>query len=350
MLALDAGEPYRICRALMTEVTYTAAAGEVGSRRTKRLIDLAGGIADRIDNDHARGLVSLAGGIGGVLEGQWLRGLASCEAAEAILRDFCINVWWERTSGYVYSNWALAMLGRLADLGGRGRPRLREAEERGDLYASTNLRTGIANLAHLAEDNPETARTEADEAIRPWSGSGFTTQHAYDLLAQAHIDLYTDEPQAARERIARSWPELKASRLSRVQLLHLQLLYLRGRAALAVAVGGDKPVAKEALKDAKTMSAARAGWADPLASLLRAGEAAIRADENTAHRELERAAEGFDARDMVIFAAAARRRLGVLLGGDTGEAMVAASDQLMRRERVKDPARFTALLAPGFDI
>ena len=60
----------------------------------------------------------------------------------------------------------------------------------------------------------------------------------------------------------------------------------------------------------------------------------------------EAAAEGFDRHGMAMHAAAARRRLGMLLGGDAGDALVAAADAQMTAQGVVDPVRFTAMFAP----
>ncbi|HKW02173.1 MAG TPA: hypothetical protein VJN96_20290, partial [Vicinamibacterales bacterium] len=51
--------------------------------------------------------------------------------------------------------------------------------------------------------------------------------------------------------------------------------------------------------------------------------------------------------DMRLCAAAARRRRGELLGGTEGRAAIAAVDAWMAANTIKNPARMTAMLAPG---
>jgi hypothetical protein len=89
-------------------------------------------------------------------------------------------------------------------------------------------------------------------------------------------------------------------------------------------------------------------WTGAQAALLRAGVASLRGDDVSAAARLGEAIAGFDAVGIVHFAAAARRRLGELLGGDEGRALIARSDAWMAAQPVKGPARMTACLAPGF--
>jgi hypothetical protein len=63
---------------------------------------------------------------------------------------------------------------------------------------------------------------------------------------------------------------------------------------------------------------------------------------------LAKAECGFDRADMALYAEAARRTKGEVLGGDEGRALVYASDSWMTSQNIKNPARLTAMLAPGF--
>jgi hypothetical protein len=51
---------------------------------------------------------------------------------------------------------------------------------------------------------------------------------------------------------------------------------------------------------------------------------------------------------MNLYAACARRQLGVLVGGDEGDALVSRGDAFMRQQGIVRPDRFAAMLVPGF--
>jgi hypothetical protein len=58
----------------------------------------------------------------------------------------------------------------------------------------------------------------------------------------------------------------------------------------------------------------------------------------------------FDALHMAMWAAAARRRCGELLGGAEGQNLLEAGTVFMVSMGVKNPARVTDMLAPGFAL
>jgi hypothetical protein len=51
---------------------------------------------------------------------------------------------------------------------------------------------------------------------------------------------------------------------------------------------------------------------------------------------------------MPLYAAAARRRAGELSEGEKGLQLILVADAFMARESIKSPARWAAMLAPGF--
>jgi len=60
------------------------------------------------------------------------------------------------------------------------------------------------------------------------------------------------------------------------------------------------------------------------------------------------AAARFDAVDMRLCAAAARRRQGELIGGETGQKEISHEDDWMASQRIRDPERMAAMILPQF--
>ena len=85
-----------------------------------------------------------------------------------------------------------------------------------------------------------------------------------------------------------------------------------------------------------------------MALILRAGIHFQRNHRERCLQDLVAAAAKFDNEQMALFAAAARRRRGELIGGDEGRALIEAADALLVSEGVKRPEKFLAMMAPGF--
>src|SRR5262249_49088982 len=125
--------------------------------------------------------------------------------------------------------------------------------------------------------------------------------------------------------------------------------HFRARAALAYALtSGDAAALRVATRDAKAIERERMPWSKPMAALLRAGIASLEGDRGAAVAHARGAADGFDGVNMALHAAAARYRLGALVGGEEGRTLVERAETWMRSETVKNFARLTDMLAPGF--
>ena len=349
LLSLRAGEPFRVTRALTTEVLASAARGTRYRRRTAAINKRAREIADRLGDPKALGFSLLAEGTAHFLEGDWRAAFQRCERSTATLRDHCTGVTWELATGQIFALMALWFLGETAELLRRVPALVAEAEARGDLYLVTCLRIGRLNGTWLVADEPARARQEVTEAMAAWSHGETHLQHYYELLALAQIDLYLGDGRAALERVDATWNRLASAFLFRVQSVRLDALFLRARAALACASGDHEATRlRRAVKDAKRILAEGATWAAPLARLILAAVDAREGHVARAMITLERAEHELEAAEMKLFLAAARHRRGELVGGAAGSALMAQARETMTSESVVDPARTTELLAPGF--
>ena len=107
----------------------------------------------------------------------WKAAEASLERAEVLFRDHCTGVTWERDTGQNFALWALYQMGEFAELRRRWTVLYREAQERGDLYAASNLSTLYATLIKLAGDQRPEAEDELEAFLAARNGRTFNLQH-----------------------------------------------------------------------------------------------------------------------------------------------------------------------------
>jgi hypothetical protein len=276
------------------------------------------------------------------------------EAVEASLRTYreqTVGAFYEMTSLQLFLLGSLAQLGELKQLAQRTPVALREATERGDLYAAVNYRIGNANLAWVISGDVAGARKHVVDAMAQWSRSGVHLEHFYELYALTNLDLYTGDAAAAFARAADRVPVLRWALITRVQSVRIQTWQVRAKSALALAE--KDPTRRRALlaivsADAGRIEGERAVWSNPIAALLRAGAANVSGDAIRAAALLDQAAAGFDAVEMKLQATAARAALGAVMGGDEGRALRDQANGWFLSETVREPDRMIAMVAPGF--
>jgi tetratricopeptide (TPR) repeat protein len=349
LLALRAGEPYRVARALAMEAGFYAVAGGPTQQRVAKLSDAAMGLARKTGDPHALGLTTLTQGMAAYLVGEWRNAFELCEKAIDVFQEHCVGVTWELASAQRFMIAAVLFLGNIRDVGHRMQSLLEEADRRGNLFARTNLRTRMGHVVMLAADDPDASRQEIDDSMSLWTLRGFHLQHYSALFGHTQTDLYVGDGDAALSRIQENWQPLKKSLLTRVQVLKIELLHLRARAALAASISSQTPehLLESVEHDARSIQRHHMDWADPLAAMLRAGVAARQGDLDRAAELLAGAAAGCDTADMALYAAAARRQWGVLVGGTEGQELVRNAEAWMTEQTIKNPERMSAMLVPG---
>jgi tetratricopeptide (TPR) repeat protein len=349
LLALQSGEPNRIARSLATEAGHVATAGGRTRHRVERLLAKADALSQELDSRYADGFNLLIKGIAAFLQGRWRRSVECSDSAETTFRNHCTGVAWELNTAQIFSEWSLFWMGEIVEMARRLPLQLAEARKRGNLYASTNLGTFARPLVSLAADDPDAAHEELRELMSRWSRQGFHVQHNTFVLGQTQIDIYRGETHTARQRLAEHWPALAASLLLRVQQVRIYMRHLRARAALAEAEQATHPgpLLRAARADARRLDREKMDWATALAQLIRAGISSLEGDRSRTAAFLNDAVARLDEVDMQLFAAAARRRLGELTGGDAGRELIARGDSWMATQNIQNPERMTAVHVPG---
>ncbi|HEX2573133.1 MAG TPA: protein kinase [Polyangia bacterium] len=353
--ALAAGEPRRVARALSIESVYAAGAGHpLPSRTEAHARAEARALMERCADPEGATLVEAHAGTAEFLRGAWARARQRLERAEQRMRSQSGEATWELDNVQHFVLAALGWLGEWKELGERLPGVLRSARERGRLYAETTIATAVGHLPHLAADRPAQARVEVRTAVDAWSRKGFHIQHYDALIALGDVALYEEAGcgAAAWQLVTEGWPALRRSLLLQVQAIRIEATHLRARALVAAAAwhGAETRKGRELLAQAARLARRLRGeemaWATPLGVLVEALIARARG-QATAERLLAEAATGFEAADMRLYAAAARRRRGQLLGGAAGAALCAQADAVFREQGVERPERAAAMLAPG---
>ena len=340
----------RIALTLAWEAVHSASQGRTAEKRATRLIQSAERLARQIGHPHAIGMATLSAGCVEFLGGRFPPALELLDRAATILREQCAGVVWELDTAHIFGLWTLFSMGRQSELRRRFHVLNDEARQRGDRYLAATTGTRIESLAWLADDNVGQARARADEAVQHWSRQRFHLQHLNQLCAHLDIDLYEGDGAAGWRRVCESRPALEASLLLRVQFVRIDILHSGGRCAVAAAAVARDPRAmlRAAAGYAGQLERQRVPWALAHALSTRAGASMVRGDSDDARRRLMAAVDAFDSISMGLYAAAARRHLGKLQGGDEGRALIDSADSWMIGQGITNPARMAAGIVPGF--
>jgi hypothetical protein len=354
LLALKAGEPYRISRALAWEAVLSAIeGGSSGHGRAADIAPRAMAIAKRLDNQHALAWATAAEAIRQFCLANWQSARVTSESSIALFQEHCADIGWEVGSMEMW--WWLPStrwLGDYAVLCRRALACAREATERGDLYTVVGVRTHVLPHVHLIGDRPEEASREGDEAIKEWSQRRWLTHHWCNTLAQAHAALYSLRFEDALVGLERDAAQMQSALQMRLQTMRVQLFDVRGRVEAAAALAEPKESARRrellgrAEQRASLLEKEQLPWATALAKATRAATTKARGDVEGSVALYSRAADAFRELDMAVHELAARLQVAKIEGGDEGEAAAAAIRQELRERGVVSPERLAAMLVP----
>jgi hypothetical protein len=242
-------------------------------------------------------------------------------------------------------------LGRLRDTRRRTARLLRESEDRGDLFTEVSLRLSTVHSELLFEDDVEGARRNVQQTIARWPGDRFYLQHWYALIAEAEIEQYCGNAEAAWQRVERDRVALDKSFLLRAPVMALFHSAYAGRAAVDAAVRGEPRLRQARLAETRRHLAVLEKEELPPGPLythtLRASLAHADGDKAQAVSALREAILQAEATSMSLFAMALRHRLGTLLGDAEGEALAAQAEEALSAEGVSAPVRWAACVVPG---
>ena len=165
------------------------------------------------------------------LRGDWQPALARLDQVCASLA--AVRRW--NANASVFAIYSLVYMGDLREVKARTLRLLADAEQRGDLYTSVNLRASHPIAAWLGSDDVAGARRHLHDSMLDWPKTAFLVQHWQNMLWEAEVELYVGDGAAAWDRLQRDTRALRRSRMFSVQLIAILTHFVRGRSAVASA-------------------------------------------------------------------------------------------------------------------
>ena len=351
LLALQVGEPFRLARALAWEAATSASMSLAGQRRARTMLARCEALTRNLDRPYTRAMLALATGLVEYSSGRWREARTLLADAAAIFSDECPGTSWELATLRAFQLRDLLILGDYAELRIRAREGLQRAEQTGDLYYATYHGVFVEPHLRLLADEPAEARRSITEALSRWAKGVYHVQHALAAEALPAIELYDGKAEVAVQVLLEQWPLMKKHFLLRNLVYRRGVLELRGRTEVASAAANAQHrdrYLRSADRDVTMLSALGQPCLQPFIHVLEAGAAQTRGDVSSARGLLARAGDGFAGAGLDGLAAATRRTLGLVIGGDRGWEMVSAADAWMRGQDVVNPGGSSAMLVPGF--
>jgi hypothetical protein len=346
LLALDAGEPFRVARALAMEVAQRAVPGRRVEAKVMKLLRVASSVAERQADPYPSALTTLSSAVFAWLNGRWKRSLEHADEAQRSFTEQCGSPSWETVTAQIFSMGALLRMGELNEHRSRMPALIRNAHERGNVYAEISVPLlSYAHLTKLADDEPRQAAESVRQLIAAWTTSRYDLQRFWATYASTEIHLYGGNGSSAWNEIEASSKNVRDSLLLRVQTIRICWLDLSARSALACVRSGGSEFLGRARRLAARLDRENVQWARGLAGLIRAAVLAHGGQTTLAATHLARAETDLVEVDMKLHAAAARWARKALVGDAVGTASML--DRVFAHEGVCCPSRMVSTLAPG---
>ena len=350
LLALDAGEPYRLVRGLAHELALRAAhsgSGNLGA--TQRIQAATMALAERFGQPEPQARAYLGAGIAALMAGEGRSSLEWLEKAQAILRESCTGVTYEIHTAQFFEFMARIVLGQIHQAAHRYPEMLGEAEDLGDVLMVANLRILGWNL-HVAKDDPELAESEMTRALDGWPATGFLSQHFYRMVGQAKVRLYEGQPRAALDLVESQWPALKGSLLLRSQGVRIACLETRARCLLSTAAAepaNRASLLKAARRDIRALSREVSSNAKAQALKNEGMALAVEGHLDHAMTNLMEAELALRQEGMATDVETVRWMRGHLLGNAQGEDLKAAAAAVLLEAGYLNPEATVRMFVPG---
>ena len=357
LMCLAVGEPKRIAKAFAAATMAQASMGQ--RRQATRYLAAARKAAAEVNDPVVDGHLGLAEmAVHFYQDNDWRAALERSDRGAREWLDAGRGRSWELDVFLQHSLWSLNVVGELGELGRRVPGEVRAARRSGNRFLETSLRTFFP-VVHLVSDDVAGARADLDDALTTWTEGNdvIGNQFFFAQKGRSQVALYAGDVDEHIAQLDADWQRCWRSLLTQVPIIRAEVCSWRGqlaieRAATAYRRGQPRAV-KERLAEARMWQRRLRRTGLPLAS-----NGVLSAEYGIALCEGRRA----DAvavlrqllvhpifRQMAAALAAARWRLGGLLGGDEGEALREQARGWYAAQGVQRPDKMAATFLPTVD-
>ncbi len=349
LLALETGEPKRLAQALIMESVYVAAPGGKSLERARELCAQVGVLLEHRNDPRVRAGHRLNLGFLEYHAGNFRLSAQHFLESERMHREAELGTYHEQAVCRTYRLLTLRLSGQFVELWRGLAETTRDAQRRSDRFLEAGLCLTL-NQAWLSQDQPEEALQRIEHSTFQKSSAAYTFQHWYEELARVDLDLYLGHALERLPLYRRAFGVMTRTYVYTVRLHKILAWHALGRLLVASARVAPEPssLLAEASKLAQRIDACGLGYGQAYAQLLQAAISSQRGEVASTRRALERAIELADSAGTEQYAAAARYRLGSLIGGIEGQALLDDARVWLRRQDIRDPARMLEVWAPGF--
>jgi tRNA A-37 threonylcarbamoyl transferase component Bud32/tetratricopeptide (TPR) repeat protein len=352
-LALRLGAPSAVVQGCAVASCMASALGN--AKRAERLLKVATHAASLDGSPHSKGMAAAAKELQAFfIRNHWRSAIELGTEALEYFWEEGVGRRWESDLCLIYRCFARLYHGDLLTLREEVSEHVRSAERSGNLLLNVNLRTGL-RIRHLLDDDPEAAEVDLRESIDSWLPEevSFQVQHWYAFWGRCELALYTGEVETALVDLDETRRRFERSLLSRVARLRCEYRHVWGRLLLARAAkttsGAERGEDVRVVRGlAQKLEGEGLPMAQFMAGLLRASAAHVLGDDAEAVDALRHEVVRLDESQTMLYAAAAKFRLGTLLYGDEGAEFIRTAEEWMTGQGIQRPDRMTAMLIPGW--
>lgn len=356
VMTLSAGDPRRIACALAA-ATF-AAAGMGQHRRLRHLTKAIARAATETEAPEARCYAAVADAARAYfVDNDW--------PATRDISQRGLEVWqaagrghtWEVDLFEQFIGWAHATAGEHREAADHAETVLRGARRRGDRFMEVGFRVQFPHR-FLLDDHAEEGVRDVNDALASWpvsEGLEQVSNHYYwAWRARAILALYAGRALADAAAMDEAWKRIERSLLWQVPAVRLDVSIWAGACNLARAAevrrknGDIRAYLAEAKRRLKLVGASPLPARTGSVHSFRAVIAHLEGNNDKAITELRAALPHLDAYHSTGAADAARWRLGQLVGGDEGAALIAGTRARLKAMRAVRPERMVDWGMPGF--